>query len=364
MKYKPEFILIDRLVEHLPTTQAIVSKFKNVDVTIIDDVHAVKRPADFSQAKKTMVITAHRGEPFKPCQGIGAGHLCCNYWIIDLVSNCPLDCSYCILQYYLKNNPLLTIYTNVDEILTKASIKIASDGSRHYRIGTGELSDSLALDHITGFSKKLIEYFSNHPNVTLELKTKTANIGHLLKLNHNERTAIAWSVNPEKFIAAEEIGTATLAERFEAAKTALDAGYKIAFHFDPIVMTETWEEDYKEVVNGIIENFSPDKIAWISLGTLRFPNEMKDIVMKRFPKSKIFYNEFVPVNGKVRYFRPIRENIYQKMIEWLAPFKEKTPIYLCMETKTIWEKIMPDIHPTNKSIETHVCGCAPSPRFF
>ena len=174
MKYKPDFILIDRLVEHLPTTHFIVSKFKNADVTLIEDVRAIKKPSDFSKAKKTLVITANRGEAFKPCQGIGPGHLCCNYWIIDLISNCPLDCSYCILQQYLQNNPLLTMYANVDEILTKASIHIAANKGKRYRIGTGELSDSLALDHITGFSKKLIEYFSNHPNVTLELKTKTS----------------------------------------------------------------------------------------------------------------------------------------------------------------------------------------------
>ena len=355
MKYNPDFILIDKLVEHLPTTQAIVNKFKNADTTVIEDVRAIKRPADLSAAKKTVVITAHRGEAFKPCQGMGHGHLCCNYWVIDLISGCPLDCSYCILQHYLQNNPLLTIYTNVDEILTKASIRIAGQNGRKFRIGTGELSDSLALDHITGFSKKLIEYFSHHPNVTLELKTKTANINHLLKLNHNGGTVLAWSVGPPRLIRGEETGTASMAERFVAAQKAIEAGYKVAFHFDPIVYSENWEDEYRSVVEEIVGPFPRNKIAWISLGTLRFPPEMKETVMKRFPKSRIFYNELVPINGKVRYFRPIRENIYKKMLEWLKPLRKTTPIYLCMETKLVWDHIMPEIGRSSCSIEKHVC---------
>lgn len=347
MKYKPDFILIDALVEHLPITQQIVEKFRSSEVTIIDDVQAIKKPSDFSEAKKTMVITSHRGEAFKPCQGVGEGHLCCNYWIIDLISNCPMDCSYCILQSYLQNNPYLTIYTNIDEILTKASFYFAQHKDRNFRVGTGELSDSLALDHVTGFSKKLIEYFSRQKHVMLELKTKTTNIDHLLKIKGNENTVISWSVNPQKIIDTEEIGTAPLGERFAAASRAIAAGYKVGFHFDPIVFSEDWEEGYKNVVGEIVETMPHEKIAWISLGTLRFPHDLKEIALKRFPRSKIFFQELVPVNGKVRYFRPIRESVYSKMLEWLKPLKGTVPVYFCMETRQVWNNLLPHRFPVD-----------------
>lgn len=356
MKYKPDLILIDRLAEHLPATQSILAKLKGIDSTIIEDVAAIKKPQNFSAAKKTLLITTNRGEPFKPCQGMAAGHLCCNYWIIDLISNCPMDCSYCILQHYLQNNPLLTIYANIDEILTRAAIYIAEHPDKKFRVGTGELSDSLALDDITGFSKKLIEYFSHQPNVNLELKTKTTNIQHLLKLNHNGRTVIGWSVNPEKIVKEEETGTANLADRFDAAKQAINAGYRVGFHFDPIINFDGWELEYKNVAEKIISIFPHDKIAWISLGTLRFPSQMKDITLKRFPRSKIFYGEFIPTEGKSRYFRPLRENIYRKMLEYLSPLSPNTPLYLCMETKTVWNNIMPSVGKSSGAIERHVCG--------
>lgn len=336
MRHKPDSILVDALVEHLPTTQAILKQFRKVDTTIIEDIRVVKKPSDFSKAKKTWLITAQHGNALKPCQGMGAGHLCCGYWIIDLISNCPMDCSYCILQHYLENNPLLTIYANVDEILTKASLFISGHRDRKFRIGTGELSDSLALDDITGFSKRLIEYLRHQPNVTLELKTKTANIDHLLKLNHNGRVVIGWSINPQRIIEQEETGTAPLVKRFDAARRAVGAGYKVGFHFDPIIYSENWEGEYKPLTE-VIKTFPHEMIAWISLGTLRFPPQMKEIVMRRFPRSRIFYNSLVPVNGKVRYFRPTREAMYKKMLEWLGPLGEKT--YLCMETKAVWQNV-------------------------
>lgn len=355
MNYKPDFILIDSAVERLPSTLAILQRFKGVDTTVIEDVRAIKRPADFLAAKKTLLLTEHKGEAFKPCQGIGAGHICCNYWIIDLISNCPMDCSYCILQHYLENNPFLTIYTNIDEILLQTSLPLAKRGDKNLRVGTGELSDSLALDHITGFSKKLISHFSNYPNVTLELKTKTTNIDHLLKVPHNGKTVIAWSVNPERIIRENEIGAATLAERFSAADRTLAAGYRIGFHFDPVICYEGWENEYKVIADEIVARFTHEKIAWISIGTLRFPRQMKETLMKRFPKSSIFYNELVPVNGKVRYFRPIREDMYKKMLGFLEPLSKTVPIYLCMETPQVWKHVLPSICASNAEIERYVC---------
>jgi len=37
------------------------------------------------------------------------GLVCCNYLVVSLISNCPMDCSYCFLQEYLANNPTLKV---------------------------------------------------------------------------------------------------------------------------------------------------------------------------------------------------------------------------------------------------------------
>lgn len=298
----------------------------------------------------------HKGGAFKACQGIGSDHLCCNYWVMDLISNCPCDCTYCILQSYLANNPFMTVYVNIDEILTHVGAKLASEPDKKFRVGTGELSDSLAIDPLTEYSRMLIPFFALQPNAILELKTKTANVDQLLDLKHNGHTVIAWSVNPPEIIAAEEKGTATLDERLAAAQKCIKAGYKVAFHLDPIIRYPGWEDGYKELIKTIGEAVPKDRIAWTSMGTLRFPPDLKSIATKRFPQSKIFYDEFVQTNGKMRYFRPIRTEVYKKILEWVRPMNGDNPLYFCMETETVWKNLIANPPADNEALEKHVCS--------
>jgi len=354
MVFRPEKVFIDRSVKDHPRTRAILDKIGSDDIVVIDDIREIKVPEEFDIGKKRLFVTYQKGKAVKPCQGMTGKELCCNYWTMDVISNCPMECSYCVLQYYLRNNPILTLYVNVDEMAMEALNLFVRNKGRRFRVGTGELSDSIALDDITGFSERLIHYFSGCKNVILELKTKSKNVSHLFGVREKENTVIAWSLNSREVIEREEIGTATLEERISAAKEAVSAGFRVGFHFDPVIFGDGWEDKYREAVEMMLEEVPHNSIAWISIGTLRFPVGLKEVAMKRFPLSKIFFGELVAVGGKFRYFRPIRSEIYRTMLRFLSPLKGKVPIYLCMETRAIWEEVFPQVTPTNSAIETHV----------
>ncbi|MBI2091682.1 MAG: radical SAM protein [Deltaproteobacteria bacterium] len=332
-------IWIDRNALAYPATQFIRDKLKNVPCDVVEDVHALKHPSDLRSAKRQLVLTVHRGLAFKACQGMCEGVVCCGYYTIDVGSGCPCDCTYCILQHYISNNPMTTIYVNIEEILGIVKKHIEAEPSRQFRIGTGELSDSLAYDDITGYSKIITAFFAAQANAVFEFKTKTVTIDNLIGLKHNGKIVVSWSLNPQKIIDSEEKHSASLKERLAAAKKCVGSGYRVGFHFDPMINYPEWEKDYKEVVEAIFENVPASSIAWISLGTLRFPHHLKPIVEKRFPDTKIFCGEFIPANGKMRYFRPLREEMYKKMYGWIdnkAPYTER---YLCMETPFVHKTV-------------------------
>ena len=111
-------------------------------------------------------LARHLGRFLKGCPGAGA-EICCNYFVVNLASNCHLECTYCFLQAYL-NNPALVVYTNVDDLLEEVRLKVVSAPDRMFRIGTGEISDSLALDGITRYSRRLVPSFGSLSNVVLE----------------------------------------------------------------------------------------------------------------------------------------------------------------------------------------------------
>ena len=222
-----------------------------------------------------------------------------------------------------------------------------------FRISTGEHSDSLALDHILSINEHVIRFFAKLPNALLELKTKSKHVEHLLDLPHGGKSVISWSVNPEAIVAQEEHKTARLNERLEAARKVSDAGYKVAFHFDPMIHYPEWEKGYQELVEQIFDLVPPDRISWISLGALRYISSLKSVVDRRFPTSRAFLGEFVPgEDGKMRYLKIIRQRLFRNVQQRIYKLAPQIPTYLCMEKSSLWKSTMPHQPQSTSEVES------------
>ena len=126
---------------------------------------------------------------------------------------------------------------------------------------------------------------------------------------------VSWSINPEPVVQREEHKTASLAARLRAAQRCRAAGYKIGLHFDPLLYYPDWEADYEPFVAQVFNTLAPGDVTYMSMGSLRFPPALKDVVRERFPKSRLMYAELVPgADGKMRYFKPLRTEMYAKML--------------------------------------------------
>ncbi|KPK89659.1 hypothetical protein AMJ80_09490, partial [bacterium SM23_31] len=302
-----------------------------------------------TQGKRTLFLRRNRGPFIERCPGT-KNHICCNYFVANIALNCHLDCTYCYLRSYL-NTQNITVNTNLDDF--RAEVEAFAGMSREHvlRIGTGELADSLALDEITGFSAEIVPFFAKFDNLLLELKTKADFVDNLLSLDPNGRTIIAWSLNPQNIIDAEEYKCASLEERLSSARLCRDAGYKLAFHFDPVILHDGWEKSYRDVVNMMFDYVHPEDVLWVSLGVLRFTPAGKTAIRKRFPKTSIIYDEMVQCrDGKLRYIQPVRTEIYKKMLSWIIEKSPKTFVYLCMESSAVWNRVYGENHPAKAEV--------------
>ena len=341
--FQIEKIYLDEKAEKDLVTKTILKALPDIPVeTVLDKRALIKQffsmPDPIGTGKKHLLITHFYGRRLKPCPGT-SNHICCGYYVINAISNCPMDCSYCVLQGYL-NNPFLNLYTNWDDLLQEIDAFLSIDRQCLLRLGTGELSDSLALESIFPFSQFLIPFFAERHNGILELKTKSANVNDLLYLNHRGKTVVSWSLNPPKIIEEEEMGTAPLKERIEAARRCQEEGYPLGFHFDPIIYHEGWEREYQQTVHQLFKQIDPKRVVWISLGGFRYPPKLKAIAEERFPKTQVFLGELFPGrDAKFRYLQEIRVEMYQKMAGWLKEINPDLFIYLCMESKEVWEKV-------------------------
>jgi spore photoproduct lyase len=338
-----EKIYLDEKAEKDVVSQSLLKALPNIPMEIVrDKKRLIKQffsmPDPIGIGKKHLLITHFYGRCLKPCPGT-SNHICCGYYVINAITNCPMDCSYCVLQGYL-NNPFLTLYTNWDDFLQEIETFLTRDYPSLIRLGTGELSDSLALESIFPISQRLVPFFSERNHAILELKTKSANVNSLLHLEHQGRTVVSWSLNPPQTIEEEEMRTASLEERIEAARKCQEKGYPLGFHFDPLIDHEGWERGYQETILQLFKQIDPKGVVWISLGGFRYPPKLKAVAEERFPKTKVFLGELFPgKDAKFRYLKEIRVEIYQKMVRWLREIDPDLFIYLCMESKEVWEKV-------------------------
>ncbi|MCJ7813732.1 hypothetical protein MUP95_10505 [bacterium] len=334
-------ILVDEMVVNEDLTKNILDKYDDIPRKIVkkDHLESLSSPFSLYQGKQILFITAQKGELVKPCPGTLPPYLCCRYTVINQMTQCPINCTYCILQCVF-DQPFISLYTNITDIFRGVDRFLKEQPKRFYRFGTGELTDSLVLDNVTDISSLLIQFFSQKKNALIEFKTKTACVEQLLD-STQQHAVVSWSLNPQAIVDTDEVGAARIIDRLYAAKRCQEKGFLLGFHFDPILYVSNWETMYEKLIQQIFSYVDGSRIAWISLGSLRFPPDLKEIIQRRFPRSRIIYEEMIRgLDGKMRYPKPLRIEMYQKIYSWLKEQFEGSFIYFCMESPDVWDRVM------------------------
>jgi len=316
-----------------------------VPVHHVADAREVARPAHdardpFGAGKRQMII-ARRKTPFlMACPAGSSKFACCGYLVLTLASNCPMDCSYCFLQEYLADNPAFQVYANFADSFAELNRLVKSAPGRSFRIGTGELADSLAFDSITGISRELVRFFAAYENLTLELKTKTDEIENLLDLDPRGRVLVSWTLSSDNVYRSSEHRTASPTARIAAARAVLEAGYRVAFHFDPLIAYPGAERDYVRLIDELLDSVPAKKISFISMGGLRMTPALRTIARHRFSTDPMLCGEDVLASdGRFRTFTPLRLKLYRTLEERFRKAGAEIPAYLCMEPASIHERV-------------------------
>ncbi len=330
---EPRKIVVEEACKTSRMVEKLRSNLPSAQFQVVESI-----PDILESDPERLEIVKFRGRFLKSCPGT-RHYFCCGYQILHFGVQCSLNCTYCILQAYL-NQPNLRVFGNTEDLFAELEQELRAHPKRLYRTGTGEFTDSLLLDRWTEFSRDLIPFFAGQPNAVLELKTKTDFIANLKDLAHDGHTLVAWSLNASSIRGREEAAAATIKQRLKAAQQVSEWGYKLAFHFDPMIEHPGWREGYREVLDQLFSSVDPNNVVWISLGAFRFMPELKPIIQDRHPKSRVVYGEFIKgLDGKLRYFRDIRVELYTWMVERMREIDPNICVYLCMEGEDIWEQI-------------------------
>lgn len=329
-------IFIENDIENNSYTKNIIKRFPQAKLKYLQSINdvwgKVKKPYLQKRTSLDLFIGSKKGELVKVAPDAYGLKGDPHYYFVHAY-NCIYECHYCYLQGYF-NTPDIVLYVNHQEILDQivAITQQSAPNSRPW-FHAGEYSDSLALSHITGEIPLYFETFKNIPQAYLELRTKSVNIRPLLSIAPVPNVIVSMSMAPAQQINKFDEKTPPLKARLIALKKLAQHGHSIGLHFDPVIYTDNFKDEYRTLIQQIFSTIDIEIVEYLSIGVVRFTKPVYHQVKLNYPRSEILQAEFVKsFDNKIRYQRPHRLWILSTIKQLLIDSGlDQNKIYLCME---------------------------------
>jgi spore photoproduct lyase len=372
--WRPKEIIVNKSVKDDPITEyflgqcagipvVYVNTGKAKDIVAASDILKNSGPSmlDKILAGKQLVYISPAGDVVDVFTMPDDRMVCPHFNRLKLASNgCFYQCDWCYLKLtYRAAFPFITIRVQYDKIKRQLEKRLAKTKAP-IMFNSGELADSLAMEHLTRAAREFIPWFGKTGNGYLFMLTKSNNVDAILDLPHNTHTIIAWSINNEKVSQKFEIGAPSFQRRLDAAYKVQQAGYPVRIRLDPIVPFDGWQRAYFDTIQKIFGKVSPERIT---LGTLRFEKgfyymrnsifttgpelaSILETMQPMFPQ-KAFTGFQRPKSGKYSFSDDKRAEIFRYIIGQVRKFSD-CKIALCKESADLWSRL---------GLELSRCSC-------
>ncbi|MFV9510062.1 SPL family radical SAM protein [Tepidibacillus sp. LV47] len=328
--YTPKFshIYVEKKVKDHPITKKILSRFPHAKFIEIDQYQEVfHRPKqNFFLQKNTqkLILAEKKDNYFYPgaevCHDFGNSHF---YYTTNIL-NCIYNCDYCYLQGMFSSANVV-LFVNIEDYFAELD-KMLELHPVYLPISYD--TDLLAFENIAPFTSQWIEYAKKHPNLTIEIRTKSVNYPAIRHFEPLENVILGWTVSPDDIVKRYERGTPALEARLKAIKQTIDDGWKVRLSFDPLLHIDHWREHYQECVDQTFTILPADKILDISVGVFRMPKDYLKNIRKYRNDSDLIYYPYENIEGVYTYSQEIREKLIQEVTRMIEKYVPKEKIYM------------------------------------
>ena len=298
----PTCIYYEEKVKDYDLGKKLLEKYKEVPKIIIENHNNIeelrtKQNSEFPKLKQLLIIGTRKTHKYVE------NHKVSDYLVPYTSSGCTAMCLYCYLVCNYNKCSYLRLFVNREEMLEKI-IKTANKADKDLTFEIGSNSDLILENTITGNLEWTIEEFGKNNKGYITFPTKFAFVDTLLNLNHNNRTIIRMSVNPQEIISKVEFGTSKLKDRIEAANKLKRAGYKLGILIAPVIMIGGWKELYKYLIKELADKLSDEvkKDVFFEIIFMTYSYVHTKINEEAFPNSINLYDkENMTGRGKGKY---------------------------------------------------------------
>lgn len=311
-------IYVEKKALSHPKTIEILQRFKKAQIIEIDHYKDLfnQRGQDFRAQKQTpKLILATKEDTFlyegsQYADGFGFEQ----FYYTPTMLNCLYDCDYCYLQgMYSSAN--MVVFVNREDFF-QATLPYLD---KPMLVCTSYDTDLLAVENLIGENRDWIEFAKDHPNLHLELRTKSANFATIKDLNPSKQIVIAWTLSPQIIIDKYEAKTPSLAKRLASIQEALDLGWQVRLCLDPVIYTPEFHTIYPPFIDQIFTHLDPQKIFEVTTGSFRMSSPHLKMLKKMAHTDLAFYPYTVEQN-MASYEKEIETEILNTMQESLLTY--------------------------------------------
>jgi len=322
--YAEKDIPMEEWQHHLSTKPIRIDHYKDLFNRSHQDFAAQKKAPSLILAKKTGTLI-YKGAPV--CQNFGNDH----FYYTSCMMNCIYHCDYCYLQGMYPSGHVVVFvnladyFAELEALLQKHPVYLCVSYD----------TDLLALEQTFSFVSQWLSFAKEHPDLTLEIRTKSGNPAVFEPLaelyqgrEHLQKQIIfAWTVSPENLCQATEHGAASLPLRLKALNAAKQAGFSVRLCFDPMIFHGGWKESYSTLVDIVFSAISADDLYDVSIGVFRISTEYLKNMRKKRPDSPIVQYPYTTEHG-VSHYGTLSETMVHYLQELLLAYLPAEKIFL------------------------------------
>ena len=225
-KSRYNVIYVEDRAADFPVTRTILQKNSGATVIRIrnyKDVFSRPRQNTIFQKQNPSLILAVKTEPYlypgpDVCQNFGFDA----FYYSNFLLNCPFDCEYCYLGG-MYNSAITVAFVNIEDF--RSSILDASQKHERMLLALSYDTDLAAFDGVYSYTNEISGWLREMPSLSVEIRTKSANIGLIRNLPPSASLVFAFSLSPQSVIDRYERHTPGLESRIRAVEAAIDIGH-------------------------------------------------------------------------------------------------------------------------------------------
>ncbi len=341
--YVEERVLSDS--KYRERAEAMIKHFQSAVVVKIDhykDVFNRHKQSYVSQHEsQALVLAVKQGNLVYPgaqvCQSMGNEH----FYYASCMMNCLFDCEYCYLKgMYPSGN--MVIFLNLEDIFSEVEALLRE---HPVYLCVSYDTDLMAVESLTGYVGEWIRFTNEHPDLTVEVRTKAGDIdfkrlltapvdrvrgnveagedakaggdAETAKFYVSPRVIFAFTLSPEYIVKHYEHKTGALGSRIKNINRALELGFTVRLCFDPMIYCPDWRTEYGAMMDRVFAEVPMDRINDVSVGSFRLSEDYLKAMRRNMPDSAVVQYPYENDHGVYHYSSKLTNEMERWMVERL-----------------------------------------------